>query len=134
MVGLPIGLGSNRATVMAASLCGYPVFEALLINKCFSLTVNQVKLKETFVKTNCLKMLKQNENNDLCSYDLSIPHTVSVRSPVMGSCECLIISRFSSFSGRKVLVICVTYKLHQTTYCFFPLEKSTFPLTLHRLW
>ena len=60
-VGLPIGLGSNRATVMAASLCGYPVFEALLINKCFSLSVNQVKLKETFVKTNCLKMHKQNE-------------------------------------------------------------------------
>ena len=54
-VGLPIGLGSNRATVMAA------VFEALLINKCFSLSVNQVKLKETFVKTNCLKMHKQNE-------------------------------------------------------------------------
>ena len=42
--------------------------------------------------------------------------------------------RFSSFSGRKVLFICVTYKLHQTTYCFFPRTKSTFPLTLLWLW
>ena len=50
---------------MAGSLCGYPVFEALLINKCFSLLVNQVKRKGTFVKTNSLKIRKQNENNDV---------------------------------------------------------------------
>ena len=48
---------------MAGSLCGYPVFEALLINKCFTLSGNQVKRKGTFVKTNCLKMHRQNENN-----------------------------------------------------------------------
>ena len=106
---------------MAGRLCGYPVFKALLINKCFALSRNQVEHKGMFVKTSCLKMHKQNENNDLCSYELCIPHS-----------DCPIISRFS-FSGRKFLFICVTYKLHQTTYCFFPREKSTFPLTSLRL-
>ena len=43
---------------MARSFCGYPVIEALLINKYLTLAGNQVKCKGTFVTTNPLKMQK----------------------------------------------------------------------------
>ena len=50
---------------MAGGSCGYPVFGGLLMNECFTLAGNQVKLKGMFEKTNCLKFHKQNENNDM---------------------------------------------------------------------
>ena len=45
---------------MAGSFYGYPFFKIPLINKYFALGGKQVKLKETFEKTNCLKIPKQN--------------------------------------------------------------------------
>ena len=61
------GLDLIKATTMAGSFYGYPFFKLKipLINKYFALGGKQVKLKETFEKANCLRIPKQNENNDM---------------------------------------------------------------------
>ena len=60
------GLDLIKATAMAGSFYGYlsSRYHAL-INKYFTLGGEQVELRETFEKTNCLKIPKQNENNDM---------------------------------------------------------------------
>ena len=52
------GLDLIKVSTIAGSLCGYPFFKVPLINKYFS-------LGGTFEKTNCLKMPKHNESNDM---------------------------------------------------------------------
>ena len=59
------GLDLIKATTMAGTFYGYHLFQIPLINKYFALGGKQIKPKETFEKANCLKMPKQNENNDM---------------------------------------------------------------------
>ena len=93
------GLDLIKATMMAGSFYGYPFLKIPLINKYFALGGKQVKLRETFEKTNCLKMPKQNKNNDMFLWPMYSTYS-----------DCLIISRFQSpFSSRKVLVTYVSH-------------------------
>ena len=60
-----------EVAVMTGGLCGYPVFQLLLVKEYFTLAGNYVKLKGVFEKTSCLLIdAETNENNNMFLHNL----------------------------------------------------------------